>query len=67
MFKHAALAFGILAGTQAAAFDLGAMTDDERTAFRAEIRAYLLANPEVIMEAVDVLEQREQAAKANND
>lgn len=67
MFKHAALAFGILAGTQAAAFDLGAMTDDERTAFRAEIRAYLLANPEVIMEAVGVLEQREQAAKANND
>ena len=44
-----------------------AMSDAERTAFRAEVRAYLMENPEVIMEAVAVLEQRDQAAKANND
>lgn len=43
------------------------MSDAERAAFRAEVRAYLLANPEVIMEAVAVLEQRENAAKAQND
>jgi len=43
------------------------MTDAERAAFRAEIRSYLLENPEVLMEAIGVLEQREQAAKANND
>ena len=36
------------------------MTDAQREAFRAEVRAYLLDNPEVIMEAVGILEAREQ-------
>ncbi len=49
------------------ALDLESMTDAERQAFRAEIRAYLLENPEVIMEAVAVLEQRETAAQAESD
>ncbi|MEM8981197.1 MAG: DsbA family protein [Pseudomonadota bacterium] len=40
------------------------MTDAEREAFRAEIRAYLLENPEVIMEAVQVLEARQQQQQA---
>ncbi|MCO4841496.1 MAG: thioredoxin domain-containing protein [Yoonia sp.] len=44
-----------------------AMTEAERTSFRAEVRAYLMENPEVLMEAIGVLEQREQAAKANSD
>jgi protein-disulfide isomerase len=43
------------------------MTDEERAIFRAEVRAYLLANPEVIMEAVAVLEQRENEAKNASD
>ena len=64
--KHIALAAALLA-SPAAAFDLGAMTDAEREAFRAEVRAYLMDNPEVIMEAVGVLEQREQQAKAQGD
>ncbi|MGX9354460.1 DsbA family protein [Roseobacteraceae bacterium S113] len=51
----------------AAAFDLEAMSDEERAAFRAEIRAYLLDNPEVIMEAVQVLEARNEQAAAQND
>ena len=53
----------------AGAFDLTAMSEDERAAFRAEIRAYLLENPEIIMEAVGVLEQRqaEQQAQADVD
>ena len=34
--------------------DAQEMTDAEREAFRAEVRAYLLENPEVIMEAVGV-------------
>lgn len=50
--------------SSAAAFDLSAMTDQERAAFREEIRAYLMENPEVIMEAVDVLRAREEAAAA---
>jgi len=43
------------------------MTDQDRKAFRAEIRAYLLENPEVLMEAIGVLERRQQEAKANQD
>lgn len=51
----------------AQAFDLSAMSDAERAAFRAEFRAYLLENPEVIMEAVAVLEERQQAEAAQAD
>ncbi|SLN15993.1 Disulfide bond formation protein D precursor [Roseovarius albus] len=51
----------------AQAIDLDSMSVDEREAFRAEIRAYLLENPEVIMEAVSVLEQREAAAQQQSD
>lgn len=51
----------------AAAFDLTAMTDAERNAFRAEVRSYLLENPEVLMEAIQVLESRNAEAQAAND
>lgn len=37
------------------------MSVAERDAFRAEIRAYLLENPEVLMEAIQVLEARRDA------
>jgi protein-disulfide isomerase len=49
---------------QAQALDLNAMSDAERAAFRAEVRAYLMENPEVIIEAVNALEARNQAAQA---
>ena len=39
--------------------DLLDMTDDERAAFRQEVRDYLLENPEVLMEAIAILEQRQ--------
>jgi protein-disulfide isomerase len=61
----AALAFALPA--PAAAFDPGAMTEDERAAFRAEVRAYLLENPEVLLEAIGVLEERQVAAQAVDD
>ncbi|MCM2561166.1 DsbA family protein [Lutimaribacter sp. EGI FJ00015] len=61
-----ALTFAALAAP-AQAFDLTEMTEDERTAFRAEIRSYLLENPEVIMEAVAVLEQRQSEQQAAAD
>lgn len=64
--KYLALALGLMAAP-VAAFDLSAMTDEEREAFRTEIRAYLLENPEVIMEAVGVLQRRQQQAEAEND
>ncbi|MBW7922117.1 MAG: DsbA family protein [Rubellimicrobium sp.] len=43
------------------------MSDQERLDFRAEIRAYLLDNPEVIMEAVNLLEARKQEAQVRAD
>lgn len=42
-----------------AATEIADMTEAERQAFRGEIRAYLLENPEVLMEAIGVLEQRQ--------
>ncbi|WP_368183771.1 DsbA family protein [Aestuariibius sp. HNIBRBA575] len=65
----AALSFGLVigAGFPASATDLDALSDAERDAFRAEVRAYLLDNPEVLMEAIDVLESRQADAQANVD
>ena len=57
---------GLLAAP-AQALDLTAMSEAERKAFREEVRAYLLDNPEVIMEAVAVLEDRKAAAQETDD
>lgn len=51
----------------ALAFDLAEMTDDERAIFRDEVRAYLLDNPEVLMEAIAVLERRQATEQVAND
>ena len=51
----------------AAATDLDNLSDAERAAFRAEVRAYLLENPEVLMEAIAVLEQRQAEAEVERD
>ncbi|MEM1428439.1 MAG: DsbA family protein [Pseudomonadota bacterium] len=69
MIRHA-LAAAALAALPLTAAPLSAqteMTDDERAAFRAEVRAYLLENPEVLMEAMEVLETREAEAQAEMD
>lgn len=42
----------------------GQMTDAERTAFRDEVKQYLLENPEVITEAMQVLQDRQDQAAA---
>ena len=60
-----ALAAGLALPAQA--FDMTAMTDAERSAFRAEIREYLIENPEVLLEAIQVLEDREAQAQAAGD
>jgi len=43
------------------------MSEDDRTAFRAEVRSYLLENPEVLMEAIAVLEKRRTADATAGD
>ncbi|WP_298917904.1 DsbA family protein [uncultured Roseobacter sp.] len=50
-----------------AALDLETMSAEERALFRAEVRSYLLENPEVIMEAVRSLEQRQAEAQEEAD
>jgi protein-disulfide isomerase len=53
-----------LLATTALAGGLGSMTDDERAAFRAEVRQYLLDNPQVLMEAMEVLQAQQDQATA---
>ncbi len=56
-----------LAASTALAGGLGEMTDEERAAFREEVKAYLLENPEVIVEAMTVLQSREDEAAYQRD
>lgn len=48
------------------AFDMSNMSDAERQQFRNEVRSYLLENPEVLMEAIEVLRVREEAQAAKD-
>lgn len=57
----------LVLATPVTATNLTAMSDDERAAFRAEVRAYLLENPGVIMEAVAALEAAQANAQIEND
>ncbi|WP_374391671.1 DsbA family protein [Tabrizicola sp.] len=43
------------------------MSEAERKAFRDEVRAYLLDHPEVLIEAMDVLQKREEDAALARD
>lgn len=43
------------------------MTPEEREAFRAEVKAYLLENPEVLVEAMGILQEREYEAELARD
>lgn len=68
MLKHlSALALTCAMALPAAATDLDNLTDAEREAFRAEVRSYLVENPEVLMEAFAVLEQRQAEAEVERD
>jgi protein-disulfide isomerase len=56
-----------LAEEQPAVATAPAMTEAERQALRDEVRAYLLEHPEVLIEAMDVLQSREQDASLKRD
>ncbi len=47
--------------------NLTALNDIERQGLRDEVRAYLLENPEVLMEAIAVLERRQQQDQIASD
>jgi protein-disulfide isomerase len=58
---------GLLVSPMAQAESTSTMTAAEREALRAEIRAYLLENPEVLVEAMGVLQSREDQAATERD
>jgi protein-disulfide isomerase len=70
MFRSGLVAtfLSLVALGPASAFEIDAMSDAERDIFRAEIRDYLIENPEVLMEAIAVLEERraQEAAMAED-
>lgn len=47
--------------------DLNAMSESERAAFGEAVREYILENPELIIEAVNLLEQQQAAAESMQD
>ncbi|MBK0397982.1 thioredoxin domain-containing protein [Limibaculum sp. M0105] len=55
------------ASAQEAGLDFRGMNVEERAAFGEAVRAYLLENPEVIYDAIRILEQRRNAAAASAD
>lgn len=57
----------LLTATPALAFDINAMSEDEKAAFGDAVREYLMANPEVLVESINVLEERRAASEAEND
>ncbi|WP_299626876.1 DsbA family protein [uncultured Tateyamaria sp.] len=62
-----ALGLALAVAQPSAALDLNKMTDEERAIFREEVRAFLMDDPQVIMDAVAVLEQRQQQAQVQAD
>ena len=69
ILKHAAPALlGLsLISTSAHALDLNALSDAEKAEFGAQVREYLLENPEVIIEAITILEERNAATQEQAD
>ena len=68
--KHlslAALTMAAVLVTPAAALDLSAMSAADKAAFGEAVKTYLMENPEVLVEAINKLEERQQAAQADND
>ena len=66
MLKSAILAAACLATTLVLPAR-AEMTEDQRKEFRAEVRAYLLENPEVLSEAIGILQDRQAAEEAKGD
>lgn len=61
------LALCIATAAPAAELDFDNMSDADRAAFGEQVRAYLMENPQVIMDAVQVLEERQAAEQAQGD
>jgi len=72
MTKLSSLAAGLLVSASlwsapAHAFDIENMTDGERDAFGQAVRAYFLENPEVMLDIITALEEKQAATQATDD
>lgn len=67
LFPALTLAFGLAAASPVFASDLTNLTAAEREAFGDQVRAYLLENPQVLMEAIAILEDQQAADQVNAD
>lgn len=65
--KHLIATTALALALAAPAFAQSKLSDAERTDFRAEVRAYLMENPEVLMEAIGVLEDRRNSEAVADD
>ncbi len=54
----------LLFALSASALDLSQLTDEERELLRAEVRSYLLDNPEVLFEAAQIYQERQAELEA---
>ncbi|SFG46891.1 DsbA family protein [Sulfitobacter dubius] len=62
-----AFASALALAAPAGAMDLTELTDAERAQFRAEVRAYLMENPEVILQAVEQMQNNQAQAQLQAD
>lgn len=67
LLTAAALGALLLPALPARSFDIGAMSEEERAAFGQAVRDYLMENPEVLVESINVLEARQAEAGVQND
>ncbi len=67
MIKTLAFVAATMVPFAAQAFEINAMSDEERQIFREEVRAYLLDNPSVLVEAMNVLEKQQQESEFKAD
>lgn len=56
-----------LSGTMASADGILDLSDPERTVLQSEIRQYLLENPEILLEVIDLLEERKRSQQVQDD
>jgi len=64
----AATAFAALASAAPAQdFDFSKMSDPQKAQFGDAVRDYLMANPQVLVEAINELETKQRAEQADND
>lgn len=67
MLRLLALCLGLALAVPAGALDLQNLSAADRAALDAEIRAYIVAHPEVLVEAMNALEAKQAAQQADAD